>query len=337
MNSTRLSWLLPALVSAAGLVVLVAIFPYNAGYGFERMPMLKSLREFWSGEDWEHCVLVPFIAGFLVWWKRKEFAAVPIQPATIGGLGVLALAMAFYIAGYKTDINYLGFAGIQLFVAGLILWFLGWRWMVALAFIWMFLAFMWPLIFLQDTLAFRLRVIMSAASTDVLNFIGLHAMQRGTAVLSAPDLLMGLPAGARFSVDVADPCSGIRSLFALMMVSALYGYLTLNSWWKHSLFFLCSIPLAVAGNLVRIIMLTVGVLAVGPEKALGTEADPSFFHMLAGYVVFAVAIVGMLAVNWILLNGHRVVGMAKTFASQSRKPASISSEPKSTKPFQDVY
>jgi len=54
--------------------------------------------------------------------------------------------------------------------------------------------------------------------------------------------------GNAISVDIADPCSGIRSLFALMMVSVLYALFTLETWWKKWILFLCSVPLAIAGT-----------------------------------------------------------------------------------------
>jgi hypothetical protein len=59
-------------------------------------------------------------------------------------------------------------------------------------------------------------------------------------------------------------------------------------------------PLAVLGNLFRILMLTFGTIAMGPEVAIGTLENPSFFHMLSGYLVFAVAIGGMLGIAKLL-------------------------------------
>jgi len=128
-------------------------------------------------------------------------------------------------------------------------------------------------------------------------------MRVGTALVSAPDYAAGLKQGERFALDVANPCSGIRSLFALMMVSALYGQLTLEKAWQKWAMFLISPALAVAGNFARMLMLTFGTILLGSGVAIGTEENPTTYHMAAGFFVFVVALGGMVAVGWILQGG----------------------------------
>jgi exosortase/archaeosortase family protein len=70
--------------------------------------------------------------------------------------------------------------------------------------------------------------------------------------------------------------------------------------WQKWVVFLSSIPLAVAGNFARIIMLTLGTITLGPEVAIGSIEEPTTFHMLSGFLVFAVALGGMLGVGWLL-------------------------------------
>ncbi len=127
----------------------------------------------------------------------------------------------------------------------------------------------------------------------------------------------GFGPGERFRVDVADPCSGIRSLFALVMIAALYAHFMLKTWWQKAILFVASIPLAMLGNLARILMLTFGIMTLGPEIAIGSDPlkDPSLFHMLAGYLVFTIALGGMILLALLLAalrNGN----------SWARKPAS---------------
>lgn len=297
---TRSDWLPAAITGALIIVVIMAIFPYNSGYAFQRTPMLKTLKDFWSGEDWQHCVLVPFAIGYIVYLRRDVLAKLPIRGSLLGGIPLMVLSMLFYLAGYKTNISYLGFGAVQIMVAGLVVFFLGWRWMLELLFPWLFMVFLWPLIFLQDTIAFRLRLIMSIASVDTLNLIGIATVRDGTAILSAADPMVGTKIGERFSVDVADPCSGIRSLFALIMISSLYGYLTMKGWWRVALMTFAAIPLAVLGNLFRILMLTIGTITLGSNIAIGPEGHPSTFHMAAGFFVFVVALAGMLGIGWLI-------------------------------------
>ena len=283
----------------AALWLLFAWNPYAYGYGSSLVTVLHFANVLWQGEDWQHCYLVPFAVAGMVWFERKNL---PDAEFTKSWAGLAAIVFGFFVywVGYRADNIFIAYASFQILVGGLVLWLLGWKWAKALFIPWAFLVFMYPLTFLDNLIAFPLRMVMSEASVHVLNVFGIGCIKSGTAILSAPDQLAGLRAGARFSVDVADPCSGIRSLFALMMVSALYGYFTPEGKWRKAVLFLSSIPLAIAGNLARIVMLTIGTIAMGPAVAIGTLEKPTFFHMMAGYVVFAVALGGMLGIGWLI-------------------------------------
>jgi exosortase/archaeosortase family protein len=106
--------------------------------------------------------------------------------------------------------------------------------------------------------------------------------------------------GQRFSVDVADPCSGMHSLFALTMIAALYAIAVFRRWWQILFIVLAAFPLAAFGNLCRILMLTFGTMSLGSSVALGTEEAPSGFHTAAGILVYLAALGGMLAIGSVL-------------------------------------
>ncbi len=284
----------------ACFAVLFAAIPYAAGYSASRSSLAATTFHFWQLDEWQHCWLVPFIVGFLVWRKRAELSVLPFLPA-FSGFIPLALGLFTYWVGYRVDNYFIGIIALVITLGGAILWMFGWRWMLALIFPYSFLLFALPLLFLESMLAFRLRLIMSDASVVLLNGFGIHTVQQGTAILSAPNELLGLPRGAAFSVDVADPCSGIRSLFALTMVTALYAYFAIKPLWKQLFLFAFAVPLAVMGNMARIMMLTIGTIAVGPEIAIGSLEEPSLFHQIAGYIVFVVALAGMIGIGHLLL------------------------------------
>lgn len=308
--------LLAALSGFLVVGILIFFIPYAQGYVGERRTLAETLKLMWGYEQWEHCWLVVPALAFIIYLQRKDLARLPLQ-GTAWGLLPLVASLTAYWAGYRVENYYIGFFAIHLLIGGLILWLAGWRWFFTLFFAFAFLTFAWPLYFLENSITFPLRMIMSKTSVAVLNFIGIPVVLNGTGILSAPEVHTGTPAGQRFSVDVADPCSGIRSLFALMMVSALYGHFTLKTWWQKLLLFASSVPLAVLGNLFRILTLTIGTMAFGSEFAIGKDAldDPSWFHMGAGYVVFAVALGGMIGVSWLLkqaANWHTLVAKWKT-------------------------
>ncbi len=299
-DSPRRQWILPAVTILAIFAALYFVFPYTSGYG-DTLQSLYAIFYALSTDygSWEHCLLVFPIAAALVYWKRRELAKIEICGSN-WGLIPIVFSMLLYWIGYKTSVQYFGFVSVQIFIGGVLIFFLGWRFFHALLFPWAFLAFAWPFIFLDAEIAFPLRLKMSAICYHFLNLIGQPTMLSGTALVSAPDYVRHLVAGQRYQVDIADPCSGIRSLFALTMITALYGYLTLSRTWQKIVLFLMAFPLAIAGNFVRILLLTFGTLGFGSEFAIGSLDHPTWFHTGAGYFVYVIALGGMVLLGNLL-------------------------------------
>jgi exosortase len=282
------------------LVVLIVVQPYDAGYADFRRTMAETLGIYWRDPTWQHGALAPLIACWLVWRDRVQLAAMPAQGSG-WGFPVLLLAVVFYYAGYKANNFYFGIGAIQLFLAGAVLWVLGWRQARMLLFPWLILFFTWPLLFLEDTIAFRLRLLMVEATSQVLTLVGVPAIVDGTALLSAADEATGTGVGEVFSLKVDGPCSGMRSLFALMMVSALFSRFRQPTWPRRFLLFVLSIPMAVLANLVRLLILLAASAMFGQDFAVGNEQkEVSTFHFLSGLAVFVVALGGMEAASLIM-------------------------------------
>ena len=294
----------------AALVVIVGLYgwiPYNFGFESKARPVLEMLYRFWtdpSTTDWHHGMIVPLISLGLVIHRWKDLQKVPIQPS-LWGIPVVMLALLLFWVGYKIDITIVGFLSLQTMLGGILLWFLGWPMMRELLFPYIFLLFAYPFYFLDNIVAFPLRGLMCQLSQGFLNLIGVDTLRVGTALVSAPDYVAGFKQGEKFALDVANPCSGIRSLFALMMVSALYAHLTLEKNWQKWVLFLMSPALAVAGNFARMLMLTFGTMFFGSAVAIGTEQNPTTYHLAAGFFVFIVALGGMALISWVLQGGWR--------------------------------
>jgi len=289
-------------VAFAVVIGLYGFIPYNFGFESKARSVFEMLQRFWtdpSTADWHHGMIVPLISVGLILHRAKELEKVVIQPSGWGVLGVVAALVLFWV-GYKIDITIVGFLSLQMMIGGLILWLFGWEMMKAVAFPYAFLMFAYPFYFLDTIVAFPLRGLMCQMSQFFLNLVGVDTLRVGTALVSAPDYAKGLAQGQRFALDVATPCSGIRSLFALMMVSALYAHLTLQKGWQKWVLFLLSPALAVLGNFARMVMLTLGTILLGSAVAIGTEEHPTTFHMAAGFFVFVVALGGMVGVSRIL-------------------------------------
>jgi exosortase len=295
-----------ALRWAAGVAILAGLFfwwPYQKWTFAEKVSVLvgwaRVLANDASGE-WVFCPLVPLLSLGLVWRMRGQLRALPVRGQGSGMALMLLAAFVFWV-GHRAGVAYPGFAAMQLMLAGLIVWFCGWEWMRRLAFPWLFLVFMWPGFPLESQLAVPMRVLAASLSAKLLGVLGVAAVSEGTALVSAPDLAHGLSQGARFRLDVTAACSGLRSLYALMILAAFAGYVGLRRWGPRGVLFLSALPLALVGNIVRLLLLTAGTICLGEEFAVGRRTpdgeEASWFHQGAGLAVYAVALVGLFAIS----------------------------------------
>ncbi|HEY9012633.1 MAG TPA: exosortase/archaeosortase family protein [Devosia sp.] len=245
-----------------------------------------------SASEWNYCLMVPFIVAWLIWRKLPEMRRLPLT-GSVHGYALLGFGFFLYLAGFLMESYYVGFGAMEFIYAGFVLLFLGWG---ALRLIWfplLFLMFMWPYNFMEDV-ALELRLRMSALSHYVLQFIDVPNMLQGTAIMSLP----GAP--IPFAIDIADPCSGIRSLFALVMIAAVYSFIAFEKVWQQLLIIALAVPLVFLGNLVRIIILALGCLHFGETFALGTNSQPSWFHEFAGYLVYFINFGGLIGAGTLL-------------------------------------
>jgi exosortase len=292
-------WILPAAVSVA-VVAAMLLFPYATGYRLRSDPLWRLLLMLWnSSDEWKHGMLVFPIAAGLLYLKRAEWTKIPIK-ASNWGLLLIVPSLIFYWVGFVANVQYFGYLALQLMLGGCVIWFWGVQIFRSVFFIWCFLFFAYPFLFLEDLVAFPLRLLMSEASVLFLNLIGFHSLRVGTSIISAADPVAGIIDGQRYSVDVAEPCSGIRSLFALAMISALVGIWSFRRGWKVMILFAAALPLAVFGNFCRILMLTFGTVAFGSRFAVGTLENPSWFHLMAGFLVYIAALIGIMIFAWLL-------------------------------------
>lgn len=315
----RQPWLVPWALAGGIVLVLFGLWPYQHWAYADRLSVFVGWwRTVGENDEWIFCPLVPLVSGWLAWARREDLRRLPLQPQWLG-VGVLVLALFCYWVGHRADTGYPGFAAFQLIVAAFILLFAGGPWMRVLFFPWLFLIFMWPAFPLEDQLALPLRLMTANLSAKILNVIGIDTLREGTGLLSAADAGRGVAQGQLFKLDVEDPCSGIRSLYALMMLAALYGYLFLRGVWPRLVLFGSAIPLAILGNLVRMVLLAIGSLWFGMDFAVGRMVEGhmeiSLFHELAGYAVFAVALVGMFAISSLLEGRHWQRGARKAPAA----------------------
>ena len=238
-------------------------------------------------EDMSFGWYIPLFSLYVLWRERKEVCASVGRPSCAGLLVVLPSFCAGFlgIRGLQVRLEIVGFVGM---LFGLTWTFFGWRTVRRVAFPLGFLLFCLPLHTYLDLVTIHLRLLAVAIAHGVLTGCGADVIREGTMLTSAT---------GSFAIDVAEPCSGLRSLFAMMALTAGYAYFTQPTWLRRGLLFVLALPIAVLGNVSRILSITVVAASCSPGFATG------FYHDYSGYVVFLVAILLMVATGELVTKG----------------------------------
>jgi len=287
------------------LVLLMAVQPYAAGYGHFRRTICAELCMQWHDATWQHGALVPFIVGYLIWRRRNNVSPLP-ESSSPWGFVLIICALFIYFAGFRANSFYCGYLGVMTLIAGASLWLEGVQRSRVRLFAWLMLGFMWPLPFLEESIGYQMRLLMVKTTGFVLNTIGVESLVSGTALQSMPNIEFGRKAGDLFSVGIAAPCSGMRSLFALLVVGTLFSYFRQRVMWRRLALFSTILPIAIVANMARILVLIFAAMIFGQQWAIGdTGKEVSAFHECTGIVVFLVALLLLQSASWLL---NRVCG-----------------------------
>lgn len=240
---------------------------------------------FGGNGNYTHGWIIPFVSLAIVYWRRLELYKATKTISWIG-FSIVVLSLLMHYLGAKTQHPRLSLLGLIGLLWSVPFYLYGWQVAKYLMFPCAFLIYCIPLQFL-DAATFKLKMFATIASAGTLNALGVDVIQSGADIIFKSDPSQKL--------NVADACSGLRSLLALSALTAVYGYLTMDGVVRKWLLFLSAIPLAMIGNVVRIV--TVAVFAQGFNYQLGT----GLVHDWSGYIVFAVAI-GLMVVVGAFLN-----------------------------------
>jgi exosortase len=246
-------------------------------------PALFALARVWAAVDYQsHGFLVPVVALWVAQRERPRRRGLAIEPDR-RGLAVLVVALAAYLFGAGAGLVSLQGLALVIAVAGGVLLTRGAAWLRALAFPIAFLIFMVPVppAWIGPTIV-RLQVLVSSASVALLELFGLGITRSGN--------VLRLPNGD--SLFVAEACSGVTSIVTLTPLAVLLGYFTLRRFGTRALLVVAVVPLAMVGNLARVVTTCALAARVGAERATS-----GWFHESAGLLTYAVACGLMLAVG----------------------------------------
>lgn len=241
-------------------------------------PVVWSLLYDWQhNPNYSHGFIIPFAVAFFVWQQRDQLKALPRKP-TQWGL-VLALYSQFqYMVGFLGAEFFLQRTSLLLLAAGIILYIWGWAHLRVHLFslVLLFLAIPLPeLIF--NAIAFPLQLLASAWAAALLNLCTIPVFREGN--------ILVLP---QRTLDVAEACSGIRSLFSLLALAMMVAYFVPVRWWVRLALVLSAVPIALATNAGRIASTGLAGRYLGPQYSEG------FFHLFSGWLIFVVAFAALL-------------------------------------------
>lgn len=232
-------------------------------------------------EDMSFGWYVPIFSLYVLWTEREALFKSVGAPSWAGALATLPFLFLGFLGvrGIQVRLEIVAFIGLLITVP----WaFFGRETARRMLFPAGFLLFCIPLATFLDVVTVHLRLFGTAMAYAILKGVGAAVVRTGT-MISAAD--------GSFGIDVAAPCSGLRSIFALMALTAGYAYFNQPTWLRRGLLFACSVPLAILGNVMRILTICLVGTYCSSEFATG------FYHDYSGYVVFLVAIVLMVAIG----------------------------------------
>lgn len=239
------------------------------------------------GGDYSHGWLIPIMSLYVIWSRRKELAAAT-KRISYAGLACVVACLFLHWLGAKAQQTRLSLFALVGLTWSIPFYLYGWEVAKRLIFPCAYLIFCIPFNFL-DSVTHPLRIFATQVASLLLNGVGIGVEQSGARLHSMT------PGG--FDLDVADACSGIRSLIAITALTAIYANLTQRTAWKQWLMFAMSIPLALVGNVVRIF--TTGIVA----EAFGTDLAMQLYHDFSGFIIFMVVFILLISAGSMLERG----------------------------------
>ena len=291
----------PSPVMASIVIILPVVYLFCFMGNTQEPDVFGPSAASWLVHQWldprsevSHGPLIPVVSLYFVWQARRELIR-SIRGSDASALWWIIGCLVVYWVGYRAQQPRGGVIAL-IGLTWAIPYYL-WGKVVArkLLFPCAYLSFAIPLGFLS-AFSVPLRRMSCSAAVCLANGLGFSVSRIGTGIHSLT--------GQFPPLDVADPCSGLNSIIALSALTAAYSYLTQKSFLGKWLLFICSVPLAMIGNVARITIIVAGAAVSGSQAAMKVSHDYS------GYIVFITGVLLMTATGSILNRLMREKGVA---------------------------
>ncbi|MGA2069876.1 MAG: exosortase [Sedimentisphaerales bacterium] len=272
----------PKAVWLAGTIVVAAfIWSYWPGI-VDLWSVLQRSDEYSSG------ILVPFLAGYVLWSRREQFKSIPIRPSLWGGLALLFACILRLFGMFFLYVSAERFS-LVVSIAAILLLLFGWVFFKKTATTLLFLCLMlpWPNR-VQALVALPLQQWATSSAAFCLEIMGYDVIKEGNIIHIG-----------QTSVAVAEACNGLRMVTAFFVISALVVMLVRRKWWEKLVVMASSLPIALLCNTIR---LTVTAMAFTVLKGDYWE---KMFHDFGGYAMMPLALAAVIGEFWLL--GHLTV------------------------------
>jgi exosortase len=252
-------------LALAGVFVVALVVAYGR-------VLLRLVDDWATDPNYSHGFLVLPLVAYLVWERRATLAAAPRRPTWLG-LAVVAVGLIMLAGGTLGAELFTARVSLIVVLVGSVLFVLGPAHARVLAFPLAFLILMVPLpAIVFNRIAFPLQLFASQFGEHVLRAVGVPVLREGNVIMLSTT-----------SLEVAEACSGIRSLATLITLGLVYGYFMEARLWARVVIVAMTIPIAIVTNGLRVAGTGIAAYHFGPEAAEG------FFHTFSGWIIFVVA------------------------------------------------
>lgn len=240
--------------------------------------------------DFSHGYLVPAFSLFVLWRERDRLLSIPRRPS-LWGIALIIFSLLLLVTGMLGAELFLERISFIFLMAGFVLLFCGTAHLKAMLFPLCFLVLMVPIpsiLFTQVT--FPLQIFASRLASTILPLLGVPVLREGN-ILHLPTM----------TLQVAEACSGIRSLVSLMTLAIIYGYCMHGTSWVRLALALAAIPTAILANSSRIVI--TGLLG---QYWKPTTAE-GFFHTFSGWLIFLASVIIVVSLHRLFIGGRKTI------------------------------
>ncbi|MGV8056415.1 MAG: exosortase/archaeosortase family protein [Smithellaceae bacterium] len=231
--------------------------------------IVRLITDWTSDENYSHGFLVPLVAVYMIWGKRHDLTTQIVNPSWYGLL-IVATGLVLHVLGNLGAELFTVRIAMILTVYGLVLSYTGNAIATKLAFPIAYLVFMIPVpSLIWNSASFPLQLLASKLASVAIEAIGIPVLREGNVLHLA-----------KVNLEVVDACSGLRSLVALLALSAAFAFFTSLSNSRRWTLFLAAFPIAIVMNIVRL------VLTATLAHIAGEGAAEGFLHQVSGLFTF---------------------------------------------------